>query len=50
MMPEQADLQEQERESLAAAKLLCGQGYHGLAASRTYFSMQTLARVSFSRR
>jgi hypothetical protein len=50
MMPEQADLLEQERESLAAAKLLCGQGYHSFAASRTYFSIKTLTRVSFSGR
>ena len=39
MMPEQADLLRQAHDSLAAAKILDSQGYHGFAASRAYYTM-----------
>ena len=39
MMPEQADLLRQAHDSLAAAKILDAQGYHGFAASRAYYTM-----------
>lgn len=39
MMPEQADLLRQAHDSLAAAKILDSQGYHGFAASRAYYMM-----------
>jgi uncharacterized protein (UPF0332 family) len=39
MTSEQADLLRQARDSLAAAKLLDAQGYHGFAASRAYYTM-----------
>jgi uncharacterized protein len=39
MVPEQADLLRQAHDSLAAAKILDAQGYHGFAASRAYYTM-----------
>jgi uncharacterized protein (UPF0332 family) len=39
MMSEQADLLVQARDSLAAAKILDAQGYHGFADSRAYYTM-----------
>jgi uncharacterized protein (UPF0332 family) len=39
MMPEQEDLFHQAHDSLAAAKILDAQGYHGFAASRAYYAM-----------
>ena len=39
MMPEQADLLRQAHDSLAAAKILAAQGYHGFAAPHTCYSM-----------
>jgi uncharacterized protein (UPF0332 family) len=39
MMPEQADLLRQAHDSLAAAKILDAEGYHGFAASRAYYTM-----------
>jgi uncharacterized protein (UPF0332 family) len=38
MMPEQADLLRQAHDSLAAAKILDAQGYHGFAASHVYYT------------
>ena len=56
MMSEQADLFRQAQDSLAAAKLLDAQGYHGFAASRAYYTMFYIAeafllgqRLAFSR-
>jgi len=45
MMPEQLDLLIEARDSLAAAKLLQGQGYHGYAASRAYYAMFYVAEA-----
>jgi uncharacterized protein (UPF0332 family) len=45
MMSEQADLLRQAYDSLAAAKLLDAQGYHGFAASRAYYTMFYIAEV-----
>jgi uncharacterized protein (UPF0332 family) len=45
MMPEQADLLCQARDSLAAAKILNAQGYHGFAASRAYYTMFYIAEA-----
>lgn len=44
MMPEQGDLLLRARESLAAAKLLHEEGYHGFAASRAYYAMFYVAK------
>ena len=38
-MPEHADVRRQAHDSLAAAKMLDAQGYHGCAASRAYDTM-----------
>jgi uncharacterized protein (UPF0332 family) len=43
MMSEQAALLRQAHDSLAAAKLLDAQGYHGFAASRAYYTMLYIA-------
>jgi len=45
MMPEQADLLRQAFDSLAAAKILDAQGYHGFAASRAYYTMFYIAEA-----
>jgi uncharacterized protein (UPF0332 family) len=45
MMSEQADLLVQARDSLAAAKILDAQGYHGFAASRAYYAMFYIAEA-----
>jgi uncharacterized protein (UPF0332 family) len=45
MMSEQADLLRQAHDSLAAAKLLDAQGYHGFAASRAYYTMFYIAEA-----
>jgi uncharacterized protein (UPF0332 family) len=45
MMPEQADLLRQAHDSLAAAKILDTQGYHGFAASRAYYTMFYIAEA-----
>ena len=45
MMSEQADLLRQAHESLAAAKLLDAQGYHGFAASRACYTMFYIAEA-----
>jgi uncharacterized protein (UPF0332 family) len=45
MMPEQLDLLIEARDSLAAAKLLQSQGYHGFAASRAYYTMFYVAEA-----
>jgi hypothetical protein len=47
MMSEDADLLHQARASLAAAKLLNAQGYHGFASSRAYYTMRR--RFSWAR-
>jgi uncharacterized protein (UPF0332 family) len=39
MMSEQVDLLRQAHDSMAAAKILDAQGYHGFAASRAYYTM-----------
>ena len=45
MTPEQGDLLTQACDSLAAAKLLYAQGYHGFAASRAYYTMFYVAEA-----
>ena len=45
MMPEQADLLRQAHDSLAAAKILDAEGYHGFAASRAYYTMFYITEV-----
>jgi uncharacterized protein (UPF0332 family) len=45
MTPEQGDLLRQARDSLAAAKLLHTEGYHGFAASRAYYAMFYVAEA-----
>jgi uncharacterized protein (UPF0332 family) len=45
MMSEQADLFRQAHDSLAAAKILDAQGYHGFAASRAYYTMFYIAEA-----
>ena len=45
MMSEQADLFCQAHDSLAAAKILDAQGYHGFAASRAYYTMFYIAEA-----
>jgi len=45
MMPEQADLLLHARDSLAAAKILDTQGYHGFAAARAYYTMFYIAEA-----
>jgi len=45
MMPEQLDLLIEARDSIAAAKLLQNQGYHGYAASRAYYAMFYVAEA-----
>jgi uncharacterized protein (UPF0332 family) len=45
MMSEQADLLRQAHDSLAAAKLLDAQGYHGFATSRAYYTMFYIAEA-----
>jgi uncharacterized protein (UPF0332 family) len=44
-MSEQADLLLQAHDSLAAAKLLHSQGYHGFADSRAYYTMSYIAEA-----
>jgi len=44
-MSEQADLLLQAHDSLAAAKLLHTQGYHGFAASRACYTMFNIAEA-----
>jgi uncharacterized protein (UPF0332 family) len=39
MMPEQAELLLQARDSLDAAKILHGSGHYGFSASRAYYTM-----------
>ena len=46
MMPEQQDLLDEARESVAAARLLQAQGYHGFAASRAYYAMLYIAEAN----
>jgi uncharacterized protein (UPF0332 family) len=50
MMPEQADLLRQARDSLASAKILDAQGYHGFAASRAHSTMFYITEVSVGSR
>ena len=45
MLSERADLFRQARDSLAAAKILDAQGYHGFAASRAYYAMFYIAEA-----
>jgi uncharacterized protein (UPF0332 family) len=45
MMPEQLELLDQARDSLAAARILDAQGYYGFAASRAYYAMFYLAEA-----
>lgn len=45
MMPEQADLLSEARDSLEAAKLLQAAGYHGFAALRAYYAMFYVAEA-----
>jgi len=45
MRSEQAALLPQARDSLAAAKILDAQGYHGFAASRAYYTMCYIAEA-----
>jgi uncharacterized protein (UPF0332 family) len=45
MTPEQVDLLRQAHDSLAAAKILDAQGYHGFAASRAYYTMFYIAEA-----
>ena len=45
MMPEQAALLVQARDSLAAARILDAQRYHGFAASRAYYTMFYVAEA-----
>ncbi len=45
MTPEQEQLLCQARESLEAARLLHGFGYHGFAASRAYYTMFYVAEA-----
>ena len=45
MKPEQRELLEQAKDSLAAAKLLQEKGFYGYAASRAYYSMFYVAEV-----
>jgi uncharacterized protein (UPF0332 family) len=45
MMTEQQDLLDEARESVAAARVLQAQGYHGFAASRAYYAMFYVAEA-----
>jgi len=45
MIPEQADLLLQVRDSVAAAKIIDAQGYYGFAASRAYYTMFYIAEA-----